>query len=97
MGCGVGCRCGSDPTLLWRRPAAVALIQLLAWKHPHAEGVALKRKKRKKKKKTLLNVLSLLFKIKGVRTKTFNSDFQESLIRIKLFFKTKQKTEVIYL
>ena len=28
-GCGIGCRCGSDPALLWRwcRPAAAALIQ----------------------------------------------------------------------
>ena len=33
MGCGVGCRRGSDPTFLWlwRRPAATALIGPLAW------------------------------------------------------------------
>ena len=33
MSCGVGHRLGSDPALLWlrRRPAAVALIQALAW------------------------------------------------------------------
>ena len=47
MSCGVGCRCGSDPTLLWLwcRPAAVALI--LAWEPPYAAGVALKKKKSK--------------------------------------------------
>ena len=22
VSCGIGCRCGSDPVLLWRRPAA---------------------------------------------------------------------------
>ena len=45
--CGVGCRHGLDPALLWlwRRLAAIALIQLLAWKLPYAAGVALKRKK----------------------------------------------------
>ena len=36
-----------DPALLWlwRRPAAVALIQPLAWELPHAVGLALKSKK----------------------------------------------------
>ena len=28
--CGVGCRYDSDPVLLWRRPAAPALIRPLA-------------------------------------------------------------------
>ena len=47
MTCGVGCRCGLDPTLLWlwRRPAAAALARLLAWELPYATGVALKRQK----------------------------------------------------
>ena len=47
--CGVGRRCGSDPALLWLwcRPAAVALIQPLAWELPYAVGSALKRKKKK--------------------------------------------------
>ena len=47
MTCGVGCRCGSDPVLLWVwcKPAAVALVGLLAWEFPYATGVALKRKK----------------------------------------------------
>ena len=38
MSCGIGCRHGSAPTLLrlWRRPAAAALIQPLAWEPPYA-------------------------------------------------------------
>ena len=50
MSCGVGRRRGSDPELLWlwRRPAAVAPIQPLAWELLHAVGAALKRPKKKK-------------------------------------------------
>ena len=53
MSCGVGHRRGLDPALLqlWCRPAAVALIQPLAWELPYAAGVALKRKKKKKPNK----------------------------------------------
>ena len=49
----VGHRHGSDPALLWLwcRPAAVALIRLLAWEHPCAVGEALKREKKRKEKK----------------------------------------------
>ena len=36
---------------LWCRPAATALIGLLAWEPPYASGVALKRQKKKKKKR----------------------------------------------
>ena len=45
MSCGVGRRHGSDPVLLWlwRRPAAIAPIQPLAWEPPYATGVALKK------------------------------------------------------
>ena len=48
MSCGVGCRCGLDPTLLrlWRRPPATALIQPLAWELPYATSTALKKKKK---------------------------------------------------
>ena len=47
--CGIGPRCGSDPSLLWLRcrPAATALILPLAWKLPYAVGAALKRQKKK--------------------------------------------------
>ena len=53
MSCGVGCRCGLDPELLWlwRRPAATAPIRRLAWECPHAIGVALEKAKRRKNKK----------------------------------------------
>ena len=36
LGCGVGCRHGSDPALLWlwRRPAAAGPIGPLAWERP---------------------------------------------------------------
>ena len=52
MSCGGGHRRSSDPALLWlwRMPAAVALIQPLAWEPSYAMGVALKSKKKKKKK-----------------------------------------------
>ena len=48
MSCGVGCRHGSDPTLLWlwRRLAAIALIRPLAWEPPYATGAALKSNKK---------------------------------------------------
>ena len=38
-----------DPGLLWLwcKPAAVALIRLLAWEPPYAEGVALKKQEKK--------------------------------------------------
>ena len=53
VSCGVGCRCSSDPALLWlwHRPAAVALIQPLAWELPCTLGAALKKNKNQKKKK----------------------------------------------
>ena len=53
MSCGAGHRCGSDPELLllWRRPAATAPIQPLAWEFPYAAGVALKQDKTKQKRK----------------------------------------------
>ena len=53
VSCGVGRRRGSDPTLLWLwcRPAAVALIQPVAWELPYAALKSQKKKKKKKKKK----------------------------------------------
>ena len=52
MSCGVGCRRGSDPALLWlwRRPAAKAVIRPLAWEPPYAAGAAQEIAKRRKKK-----------------------------------------------
>ena len=48
MSCGVGCRRGSDPALLWlwRRPAATAPIRPLAWEPSYAVGAALEKAKR---------------------------------------------------
>ena len=42
MSCGVGCRCDSDPELMWfwRRPVAMAPIRPLAWEPLYASGVA---------------------------------------------------------
>ena len=53
VSCGVGCRHDSDPALLWpwRRPAATAPIQLLAWELPYVAGMALKRSKTNKQTK----------------------------------------------
>ena len=51
----VGYRCGSDPVLLWCRPAATAPIQPLAWEFPYAAGAALKSKKNKNKNKKFLS------------------------------------------
>ena len=50
MRCGVDSRCGSDPVLLWlwRKPAAAALIQSLAWELSYATCAAQKKKKKQK-------------------------------------------------
>ena len=51
MSCGAGCRCSSDLVLLWLwcRPAAIALIQPLAWKPPYTADVVLEKTKQKNK------------------------------------------------
>ena len=62
VSCGVGCRCGLDPMLLWLwcRPATVAPIRLLAWEPPCATDVALKNKQTNKQtNKNLLHLTSL--------------------------------------
>ena len=50
MSCGVGCRCGLDPAMLWpcHRLAATALIGPLALEPLYTTGVALKRQKDQK-------------------------------------------------
>ena len=47
LSCGVGCRCGLDPALLWLwcGPAATALIRPLAGESPYAAGAALEKQK----------------------------------------------------
>ena len=51
VSCGVGCRRGSDPELLWFwcRLVATAPIRPLAWESPYAIGAVLKSKKQTKK------------------------------------------------
>ena len=53
MSCGVGCRHGLDPALLWlwRMPVATAVIRPLAWEPTYAWGVALEKAKRQNKQK----------------------------------------------
>ena len=50
MSCGVGCRLGLDPELLWlwSSPAAAAPIPPLAWELLYAVGEDLKNQKKKK-------------------------------------------------
>ena len=55
MSCGVGHRHGMDPTLLWHRPAATALIQLPGWEPPYAASAALKSKQKQKQKTSRLH------------------------------------------
>ena len=52
VSCGVGCRRGLDPVLLWlwRRPAATAPIPPLAWESPYAREQPKEIAKRQKKK-----------------------------------------------
>ena len=59
MSYGVGCRCGSDPMLLWLwcRPAVAALIWLLAWEPPYA---ALRRQKKKKKESSSVTLSAFI-------------------------------------
>ena len=53
VSCGIGCRRGSDPALLWlwRRLVAAAPIRPLAWESPYAAGAAQRNSKKTKKKK----------------------------------------------
>ena len=61
MSCGVGRRCGSNPLLLWHRPAATAPMGPLTWEPPYATGAALKRHKNQKKKEKKRNRQGFIF------------------------------------
>ena len=52
VSCGVGCRRGSDPALLWqwRRMVATALTGPLAWEPPWCGHEKTERQKKKKVK-----------------------------------------------
>ena len=72
MSCGVDCRRGSDPVLLWfwPRPAATAPIGPLAWESPYAAEVALEVAKRQKKKNSQQNTEGIhLITIRGMYDK----------------------------
>ena len=73
MSCGVGCRGGSDPALLWlwRRPGATAPIQPLAWEPPYAAGAAQEISKRQKKKKEEHDTEATVVKYTGLADKYF--------------------------
>ena len=60
MSCGVGCRRGSDPALLWLwcRLVATAPIRPLAWVPPYATGAAQEMAKGQKKKKKIQRQVS---------------------------------------
>ena len=66
MSCGVGRTCGLDPAWLWlwRRPAATAPIQPLAWEPPYDVGVALKRQKKRKSKRQSSDIHWLPYELK---------------------------------
>ena len=53
MSCGVGCRCGLDPVLLWLWLVATAQIQPLAWEPSYVAGAALKSQTNKQTTKKL--------------------------------------------
>ena len=65
VSCGVGCRLGLDPVLLWLccRLAAIAPNGPLAWELSYAMGVALKRPKNptKQQQKTPSDILRKKF------------------------------------
>ena len=61
MSCGVGCRRGSDPELLWlwRRLVATALIGPPSLGPPYAVGAAQEKAKRPKKRQLRILVISV--------------------------------------
>ena len=67
MSYGVGQRRGSDLAWLWLwyRPAATALIRLLAWEPPHATGAAIEKKQKQKDQKNKEKKYETLTAING--------------------------------
>ena len=55
VSCGVVCRHGLDPALLWL--AAVAPIRPLAWQLAYAAGAALRSKKKRRRGKKKIGIL----------------------------------------
>ena len=61
VSCGVGCRRGSDPVLLWLwcRPVATSPIRPLAWEPPYAAEAAQEMAKKQTNKQTFTHRSSL--------------------------------------
>ena len=61
MSCGVGCRHGLDPALLWlwRKLVAAAPIQPLAWEYPYPVSEALKSKNKQTKNSQIRSYFTL--------------------------------------
>ena len=103
LSCGVGCRRGWDPALLWlwHRPAAMAPIRPLAWELPYATRAAqemAKRQKNKKRAEYFINwgktqLLSLIFK-KLVEKNYLNGKIK-ILIAFLLFINRNQRETMI--
>ena len=81
MSCGVGCRHGSDPALLWlwRRLVATAPIQPLAWDPPCAVGAAQEKAKRKKILNITHSFITVSIRVNerdwgGIKSKKRNKD-----------------------
>ena len=57
MSCDVGCRCGSDPSLLWLWYRLVATVPIgpLVWEPSYATGTALEKAKNKQTNKKTKN------------------------------------------
>ena len=68
MSCGVGCKRGSDPVLLWLWLAATALIRPLPWEPPCDAGVAPEKAKRQKNKKQKTPLQNLWDAAKAILT-----------------------------
>ena len=70
---GVGCRCNSDPALLWlwHRLAAIALIWSPSVRIPHAAGAALKSKQNQKPTLLVELILCLIIIKPCVGTKMY--------------------------
>ena len=68
MSCGVGCRGGSDPELLWLwcESAAVAPVLSLAWEFSYVDGVVLKSNKKKKRKEKIKKASQVILMINMV-------------------------------
>ena len=68
VSCGVGCRCGSDPVLLWLwcKPVATAPIGPLAWEPPYAMGAAQEMAKKTKNKTKQKRIIFSKIYISGV-------------------------------